>query len=68
LIYTEVFLWLILQIFYLPENFEIGDGIAPLHPPGYAPGCNRILIAGCRPAQEFVTERSPCAHRFGNSN
>jgi len=43
-------------------------GIAPLPPPGYAPGGNRILIAGYRPAQEFVIERSSCAHRFGNSN
>ena len=40
-------------------------GIAPLpHPPtGYAPGGNRILIAGYRPVQEFVTERSSCAHQ-----
>jgi len=37
-------------------------------PPGYPPGGNRILIAVCRPAQEFVIEQSSCAHRFGNSN
>jgi len=43
-------------------------GIAPLPPPGYAPGGNRILIAGYRPEQEFVIERSSCANRFGNSN
>jgi len=43
-------------------------GIAPLPPPGYAPCGNSILIAGYRPAQEFVIERSSCAHRFGNSN
>jgi len=29
---------------------------------------NRILIAGYRPAQVFVIERSLCTHRFGNSN
>jgi len=29
---------------------------------------NRILIAGYRPAQKFVIERSSCAHRFGNWN
>jgi len=34
----------------------------------YVLGDNCILIAGCRPAQAFVTERSLCAHRFGNSN
>jgi len=34
----------------------------------YAPGGNHILIAGYTPAQEFVIERSSCAHRFGNSN
>jgi len=27
-----------------------------------------ILIAGYRPAQEFVMEWSSCAHQFGNSN
>jgi len=43
-------------------------GIAPLPPPGYELGGNRILIAGYRPAQEFVIERSSCAHRFGNSS
>jgi len=37
-------------------------------PHSYAPGGNRILIAGYRPAREFVIERSSCAHRFGNSN
>jgi len=42
--------------------------IVPVVPPGYAPGDNSILIAGYRPAQEFVTERSLCAHRLGNSN
>ena len=35
---------------------------------GSAPGDNRILIAGYRPAQEFVIERRLCAHQFGNSN
>jgi len=30
LICSEVFLWLMLQIFYQPENFGIGGGIAPL--------------------------------------
>jgi len=43
-------------------------GIAPLPPPGCAPGGNRIVIAGYRPAQEFVIERSSCAQRCGNSN
>jgi len=42
--------------------------IAPAAPPSYAPGGNHVLIAGCRPAQEFVIERSLCTHRFGNSN
>jgi len=42
-------------------------GIATLPPP-YAPCGKRILIAGYRPAQEFVIERSSWAHRFGNSN
>jgi len=32
LICTEVFLWLILHIFYWPENFGIGVGIAPVAP------------------------------------
>jgi len=43
-------------------------GHCPRNPPGSAPGDNRILIAGCRPVQEFVIERRLCAHRFGNSN
>jgi len=38
----------------------------PVTSPGYTPGTNRILNAGCRPAQEFVIEQSSCAHRFGN--
>jgi len=37
-------------------------------PHSYAPGGNRILIAGYRPAQKFVIQRSSCAHRFGNSD
>jgi len=39
--------------------------VAPL---GYVPGGNRILIAGYRPAQKFVIERTSCAHWFGNSH
>jgi len=39
-----------------------------LPPPGYAPGCYHILIAGYGPAKEFVIERSLCAHRLGNWN
>jgi len=52
-----------LQIFH-------GDGMALPRccPPGYALGGNLILIAACRPAQEFVIEGSSYAHRFGNSN
>jgi len=50
-----------------PENFGIGGDIAPVAP-GYAPGGNRILIAGYRPAQEFVIERSLYPRRFGNAN
>ena len=37
-------------------------------PHSYAPDGNRIMIAGYRPAQEFLIERSSCAHRFGDSN
>jgi len=40
----------------------------PVVPHSYVPGGNRIVIAGYRPAQEFLIERSSCAHRFGNSN
>jgi len=36
----------------------------PVACPGYAPGGNRILTAGYRPAQAFVIERSLCAHGF----
>jgi len=43
-------------------------GHCPVPPTGYAPGGNRILIAGYRPVQEFVIERSSCAHWFGKSN
>jgi len=44
-------------------------GNCPRYPPGYEPGGNRILIAGCnRPAQEFLIEQSLCARRFGISN
>jgi len=47
---------------------ELGGKLPPF-PPGYSPGCNRILIAGYRRARlEFVIERSVCAHPFGNSN
>jgi len=43
-------------------------GVALLRcPPYYAPAGNRIVIAGCRPTQEFVIERSSCAYRFSNS-
>jgi len=58
----------VLQIFYQSENFGIGGGIAQLPTYDHAPVRNRILIAGCRPAQKFVSEKSSCAHRFGNSN
>jgi len=44
------------------------EDIVPVAPTGYTPGGNRILIAGYRPAQEFMIERSSCAHRLGNSN
>jgi len=37
-------------------------GYCPFWPPGYAPGGNRILIAGYRPEQEFVIKQSLCAH------
>jgi len=46
---------------------ELGWHCSVVHP-GYAPGGNRILIAGYRPAQEFLIERCSCAHWFGNSN
>jgi len=49
------------------KTLELG-GHCPRFPPGYVPGGNRILIAGGRPVQEFVIERSLCAHQFGNSN
>jgi len=40
---------------------KVRGGSAPvMHP--------RSGVPGYRPAQEFVTERSSCAHRFGNSN
>jgi len=35
---------------------ELGN--CPVSSTAYAPGGNRILIAGYRPAQEFVIERS----------
>jgi len=34
----------------------------------YAPGGNRIVTVGDRTAQEFLIERSSCAHQFSNSN
>jgi len=40
----------------------------PVVPHSYVPGRNRILIVGYRTAQEFLIERSSCAHRFGNWN
>jgi len=46
---------------YTRTFWKIGSGVAPL-PPGYTPGGNRILIAGYKPAQEIVNERSLCAH------
>jgi len=52
----------------LTEKLWNWRDIAPVVPLDYAPGGNHILIAGYRPAQAFVTERSLCAHRFGNSN
>jgi len=51
---------------FAPLDYAYGH--CPVALPGYAPCGNRILIAGYRPAQEFVIERSSCAHRFGNSN
>jgi len=46
---------------------ELGVAL-PRCPHSCAPSGNHILIAGYKPAQEFLTERSSCAHRFGNSN
>jgi len=43
-------------------------GHCPRCPPGYSHGGNLLLIAGNRPAQEFVIEQSLRARRFGNSN
>jgi len=41
----------------------LGLGVAlPCCPHSYAPGGNRILIAGYTPVQEFLIERSSCAH------
>jgi len=42
---------------------ELGGHCARF-PHGNAPGGNRILIASFRPAQEFVVDRSSCAHRL----
>jgi len=50
------------------KTLELGVALPRCPPAGYAPGGNRILIAGYRPAQEFEIERRSCAHRFGNSN
>jgi len=56
-----------LKYFINLRTKELG-GHCPRCPPGYAPGGNRILIAGYRPAQAFVIERRLCAHRFSKSN
>jgi len=53
----------------LSWTLKLGMALPRCPPPrGYAPGGNRILIAGYRPVQEFMIERSSCAHRFWNSN
>ena len=49
------------------KTLELG-WLCPVALPGYAPCGNRFLIAGYIPAQEFVIERSSCAHRIDNSN
>jgi len=48
-------------------TLELGAMLPPL-PPGYTPGDNCVLIAGYRPVQESVIDRSLCARRFGYSN
>jgi len=52
----------------MPQMPPLVARLVPVVPSGYAPGGNRTLIAGCRPAQAFVIERSLCAHLFGNTN
>jgi len=47
---------------------ELGVALPRCPLSGYTPDGNRILIVGYKPAQEFLIERSSCAHRFGNSN
>jgi len=67
LICTEVFLWVIAYFKYITNLKTLGlGGYRPHFPVGYAPGGNRVLIAGYSPAQEFVIERSLSTHRFGN--
>ena len=64
---SKYFFGLYFKYFLTWKLWNRGD-IAPVVPPGYAPGGNRILIAGYRPMQAFVIERSLSEHRFGNSN
>jgi len=53
----KYFFGLYFKYFINLKTLELGLAL-PVALPGYAPGGNRILIEGCRPAQEFVIERT----------